>query len=762
MRLSRPQFMASFVAACFFFLLFWFRLADVYGSHFFERGAIMLPYQLARVLYVPYLVWLQYAAGAGVLYRLGGRAFPFVGLHHFIASFLLGTSLWHMVLFALGLAGLLLYPVMLLLAGGVMLASVPHMARLIAAKNVSYLWKWDERMALAFAAIAMLLFLFIKGAYPSGGHDFFNHYFTYYKEVVDSGNLGPHTTWYQFYYSKGLGLYFMSMILLDPFAVHLVGMTFVILSACIVYDLLKSPDGSRLLPLFGVAAYLMFYITTAGRGSFAANGGWGDLEKTHELTATLLLGCVWLMGRVIATKSHYHAVTLYAVCVCNVIIGFASGLVAGSFFLGALLWRAVVKDWYGARVAFKAGVVTAGAMLLMLAINYCFTGLPLDQLADRLWPLINFHKVAKIGYTLELYTHFYDMVHYSKNELPLLETLPKMLIEYYRLYMLWPVALIGALLYASRLKRVKLNQGGVLVCFVVSSYLFATFFGGRSQYISFFRFSTFNYAPTLVLCLLLWQAARPPLQRVAVIASVTGALACYVFGAFSSPNDPGMVGRMANKADQWKLLMRAAYRLNSGAYSLRDAVIDQWGRQARLKWGGINPSLEKIQSGFPPDTRIWSISNHAYCLIPHCNSQQFFSQVTLKRWYDVALGSVEEGKKIMQEEGLNFIFYSRSIPIVYAADAKDQLAGFYKGLFPENIAKTYGILWTDGWDYLLTWKEDSVAPLDENFMDSWKLYYKDFVLPRQEKFPTRKLAVMVKKAIDEHARFAPVPDWGAQ
>jgi hypothetical protein len=217
---------------------------------------------------------------------------------------------------------------------------------------------------------------------------------------------------------------------------------------------------------------------------------------------------------------------------------------------------------------------------------------------------------------------------------------------------------------------------------------------------------------------------------------------------------------MSRKANQWKLLVRAAYRLNTGGYSLRDAITDQYGRVGRLKWGGQYPAMQDIYAHFPEKTKIWSTHNHSYCLMPNCKVQQYFSQVTLRRWYDVAEGSIEEGKKIMQEEGLNFIFYSRSVPVIFAADAKDQLAGFYKGLYPENIEKTYGVLWTNGWDYLLTWKEESVAPLDAEFMDSWKLFYEKGVMGRQNQFPTRTLAPMIKKAAQEPTvKHPPVPEW---
>src|SRR5262249_6077835 len=76
----------------------------------------------------------------------------------------------------------------------------------------------------ALAAIiffAGLLFL-VKGLYPQGGHDYYQHYSQYYSLVIDNHGIWPNLFWYHFYYSKGLGLVFLAMLLGDPLAPSLV------------------------------------------------------------------------------------------------------------------------------------------------------------------------------------------------------------------------------------------------------------------------------------------------------------------------------------------------------------------------------------------------------------------------------------------------------------------------------------------------------------------------------------------------------------
>ncbi len=732
-----PQRIAGALIAGFFLLLFSFRTIDVYHQHFFDHGALVTAWQAMRIASIPYLLWLQYTVGGYVLWRMKS---PVAGLSRVITACLLGTALWHLLLFALGLAGLYYYPVMLLLAGGVMLGSWRHLAALIGQCDTGgwYRLGGGEKLLVLLVVLAMAAFIFLKGTYPSGAHDFFNHYFTYYKEVVDSGNLGPHASWYQYFYSKGLGLFFMSMILLDPLAIHPAASTLVFMAALMMFDLLRKPGASLALPLLGVFLYFTLYVYTPGRGLFALNGGWGDLEKTHELSAVLIFGCVWLTMKALQTGERVFVVTLHVVNAALVVVSFGALAVPGMFYALLVACGLLTRNLRQVRLALFAGMSLGAAAVVVMLVNYLATGIPQDQFASTFRRIIDWEKVIRLGYSLELYSHLNDIEHYWGNTLPLVKSTPKIVVEFFRLYMLWPLLLMGAVLaIMGRPAEIAADRTmRVTAVFLLASLLVALFLGGRAVPVSFFRLSSFNYAPVLLFCLLFWQCGRPPVQRTAIILVLLLLL-------------PWTLWQAPQALPGWKKLAHSAFALASGNYSVRDAIGDQRGRAGRLKGGGIYPAMEEIYAGLPPGTRVWSMHNHSYCLLPACNVGQYFSQVTSPRWYEIALGSIEDGKKIMQEEGLNFIFYSRSVPVVGAADAKDQLAGFYKGLAPEHIADVYGILWTNGWDYLLTWKEQSVAPLDAEFMDSWRLFQKNFVAPRRAQLPVEVLAAIVQRAVRE-------------
>jgi hypothetical protein len=215
-------------------------------------------------------------------------------------------------------------------------------------------------------------------------------------------------------------------------------------------------------------------------------------------------------------------------------------------------------------------------------------------------------------------------------------------------------------------------------------------------------------------------------------------------------------------AEHWQQLTTNVAAWNTGQYSLYDAITHQNGQVGRLWWGGVLPAMAEIYQSLPPKTKVWSFYNRSYCLLPVCDARQFFSQITSKRWYDIALGSIDEGKQILQADGTNFFLYSTYVPKVLGADSNDQLAVFYDGFAPEHIADTFGIVWTNGKEYLLTWKEGSIAPLDARFMESWRQYYAESITSTIKVGPVRmsakELAKFVKNAVsDPSLKHPPLP-----
>lgn len=305
-------------------LLYWFGSRDFYQLHFFDRGLPVRHYDRARLLFIFYFAWLVYAAGAmSMRIVAGAESCAKVPTHErFPLGFLVGVAVWSILLFPFGLVGLYEKPFALAITIAAMLVSSPHLTDCIDAGISALARAWMSRVVsfgsirhnatsrlqraakllvrwLVWIAIAtaVTLFLLVKGLYPGGGHDFYNHYFPYYLRVIQTGSILPNDVWYHFYLSKGDGLYFLAILLTDPLAPQLVTAGFILCGSFIVFALLRRISPVGLLPCIGVLLYFAFFIYTPGPHEFMVAGGWGDLEKEHELTAVLLLGVIWCIVR---------------------------------------------------------------------------------------------------------------------------------------------------------------------------------------------------------------------------------------------------------------------------------------------------------------------------------------------------------------------------------------------------------------------------------------------------------------------------------
>ena len=472
------------------FLLYWFDSRDFYQKHFFDYGLPVRHYERARLLFIFYFAWLVYAVGAMILsIVVGSEGVSKVQMgERFPLCFLIGVAVWSVILYALGLASLYQKPLAVGITVAVMLASIPHLAACIEEANsalarifrpvlsfirskidgdrvrapiddpISPLFRCmrllPKTLVLIVMVVAAGMFLLVKGLYPGGGHDYYNHYFPYYLRVLQTGSILPNDVWYHFYLSKGDGLYFLAMLLSDPLAPQLVAAGFIICAACIVYALLRQIAPIAALPWVGVMLYFAFFIYTPGPHEFMVQGGWGDLQKEHELTAVLLFGVIWCVFRLFGTADTNKwpwLLGLHAAIVSTIIVTLQLGFLIGLYLTGYMALFAVKRQWQQAARAFFGCVSAAVTILIIFAINYDLTGLVLDQAILFTWPIVNLPKLAHWGALFEAITLDRAMVGLSANAEPWSRTIFWLLPCYLRLEIWWPLVVTGALFTIQRL-----------------------------------------------------------------------------------------------------------------------------------------------------------------------------------------------------------------------------------------------------------------------------------------------------------------------
>ncbi len=585
---------------------------------------------------------------------------------------------------------------------------------------------FNGAVGLSILTVA-IAFLLVKGLYPDGGHDYYNHYFQFYKRVMDTGSILPNDVWYHFYYSKGAGLYFLGMLLTDPLAPALVGASFIGCGAFIVYAILRRAAPSDFLPLIGVLLYVGAFIYTSDRFD-GSETQWGILEKIHELTAVLLLAVIWIAYRLFRQeaidKPGVWTFALHATIICIALLTLALTLLVGLYMSGYLLWFLFRRQWTIAARAFAAGCTAAGSLLAVAAINYHYSGFPSDMVILQFWPYANLQAVARWGALLEfIFAHHQLTGMYGAQTLPISWDTVPLLAKFLRLDIWWPLFVAATPLLLLQLAtrstrpaiRARLDIPALcaLAWFATTVILVALFGGGRSQPVSFYRMSTFSVAPTLCLSLLAVKAAVTPGDGTTTHSKLQGLAATTMFAALLAIICIGNAAPIKSARQHIDAVWTGGYSLWRGKYSLKDAYQNERSTVA-FNFGAIYPGIVEPWRLIGPGTRLWSFHIWSYCMLPGCRIQEFFSERFSRSWQTVFFDTPENGIKALKAEGLNYFFFSLELPI-----GGDPLPA--SPIFsPDQIAKHIAVRWTDGTSYLLTWPGHNTRPLDRKFLTAYR------------------------------------------
>ena len=716
----------------FVLVLAYFKRIDVYDRHFFDAG-VTAPYNLLRTVFAVYLFGAICVPGAAVLSAFGGAP-TFSALRplaRLTASFFCGAALWHGLLLVLGFFDLYIYPVAVGL-GAIAVALTPVYLRAplvelcqgarnaLRAQPATVAWGTTALVGAAVAAA--LLLLVVKGLFPAGGHDYFNHYHGYYESVLRNHGIWPNEVWDQFYYSKGMGLFFLATLLTDPLAPSLVTFCFAIATAMALFLLIDETSPSvSFWPWVAVIAFFVFYTYTPGSGDYLNNGGWGDFQKPHEINAAFVVGLLWICVELRRTAGRERRIWFFAAATCTFIVAvveLVSVLILGLFTTLLMADALIGRRWNDFRSFFALGVCGGCGLAAVLAANYALTGLPSDQLVLETWPWANLEILYRWGALPWL------MI--ARLTLSMMRTAAAnywvgwRFIEYYQdllrydlvkplLLNLWVfiALMVGAGLY--RLRRAQSEHDTeplrlLVVFFVVLAVAAAA--AGVSQWVSFYRYSSFCLPLTLALAGCGWLYIGAPL-RTGWLSRAMRYLLPVGLLAFA------LCQFWIDQGSFLRQIVPNALAFADGSISIRQAYGSQQGWPGRRPWGGIFPGIVGAWKIVGPDTRIWSMHLFAYCMLPHCRSETFVSFVLSPHLLDMLAGSAEETRDILQREGLNYFFFTTELEVCDILPLTQPFA-------PDKIADYLGVKWADETSYLLTWLGPGVTPLTPEWVARYK------------------------------------------
>ena len=762
---TRLLFVSTAIICFYILILYDFKSLDIYDDHFFdvEYGLI---YNLGRVFFIVYLCATICVPGYAALAAIGGRTTlaRLPPLARLTGSFFCGAACWHSLLLVLGFLNLYVYPVAVALTVPAAALAAPLLrgtfselcrdARVqlqLALPAVA----WITRCLAILTLAAAVLLLVVKGLFPAGGHDYFNHYHGYYEAVLRNHGLWPNDVWYQFYYSKGMGLFFLSILLTDPLAPSLVTYCFAIGAALALYLLIdRMAPGASFWPWIAVIAYFVFYTYTPGIDDYRNNGGWADFQKPHEINAAFIIGFLWLCVGTQGSVGRERLIWFFAAASCILIVSFVelvSVLILGLFTTILIVGALVRRRWGEAKAFFALSLVGGCGLFAVLSLNYALTGLPSDQFALQTWPWANVQTLYKWGSLPWLVIEMQGLatmraqgIHWESWRFVDLYQ------DFLRLDLVRPLLIMTpiflVLLGSAAIYRMVRTQCGrhaaplkLLVVFIVVLAVAAAA-AGADQKISFYRYSSFCLPVVLGLVGCGWLYICASIRIGWLNGAVRYLLPLVLLVAALS--------QFWIKQKQFlQQVIPNALAFADGSISIRRAYADQQGWPGRHPWGGIFPGTIGAWKTAGPGTRIWSMHLGAYCMLPHCRSETLYSFTLSPHFLDILADSAEETRDALRSDGLNYFFFTTEMDI-------DDVLPLIKPFTPDQIADYLGIKWTDGKSYLLTWLGPGVAPLTPE----WVVQYKKMVdtAPYQPTGFPLKLMSNLREQMNAH------PHWGRE
>jgi hypothetical protein len=761
---------AVLLTAPYLLVVAYFAEIDVYHRHFFEPSR---SYNLLRVVFAGYLFWLVYFSGRLCLLAFYRNARGVSRPERVALGFFVGAALWTLLMLPLGYLGWYTRPVALVVTAPIIAGSSGHLIEALHA--VSESWKsrsggaGDVRVILAALALMFaFLLLLVKGLYPAGGHDYFTHYFYYYNAVIDSHNIWPNEVWYHYYYSKAMGLFFLSMLLTDPLAPSLVSFCFAFATAIALFAFVDRCNPGKIWPWIAVVLYFAFYIFTPSQGAYLLNGGWGDFQKTHEISAAFLFAILWMSARLFSDTGPTARLWWAASAACVAALAFVtalSAILAGMFFglMGGA--AALTGDWRKGFAFFGLGMVASLALMAVLILNYATTGLPLDNGTEFFWPLVDLRKLQAWGVLPDVVLLMAGRVSAARDALALtgvewrdfflrtfrLEILDRLLIFTGVMLILWTLLHVGR----KRFKRTGQDpwltpadpalvksaglQLGVAAALILTT-LCAMIAVGGTQPVSFLRFSSFVLPLMLAMLGAAWQLMTVAVPRSRLMQRAGDIVLSVVIFALAALF-AGTTYMSFYYASAGSAVAHAA-AFAGGSASIYDSYKHQPGWAGREPDGAIRPWALAVWKQLGPGARFWTFANHTYCMVPGCRPEAAYSFRMSPRSLDIWFGAPDEARSLLRQEGLNY----------FLVEMDDRLSDplLCSALFsPDRIANDLGMKWTDGDHTLLTWLDQGAAPLEP----AWIARYREKVMEA----PCSSMPIFQNLARELAAH----PQWGA-
>jgi hypothetical protein len=713
--LSAGLFTVPYIA-----LLFWLHDVDVYHQHFSATGPLIFAYNACRLVFCFYLFWIVEAAGSAFLRLAARKEFAETALfERIVLSFFTGAGLWHVGMIILGYLSLYTLPVAIIFTLPLVGASYPEAqeslfaissaANTALARHATNGTRATLWLVFGLFTVTCTALILVKGLYPGGNHDYFTQYFYYFEAVIAHHGLWPNEVWDQYFYDKGAGLTFLSMLLTDPLGpqlstlVLMSGTTFVVFLAC------DSAAPNTAWPYIATLLFIVVYIYTPN---------WAEFEKTHELTTALATACFWASGSTLARCGN-PTNRIWPICAIATLTGVmiatpSSIIIFGPTFGILFIWYLAMGHFSRARFAFFLATISVVMLIATFAVNYATTGILSDQFLTRTWQISDIEKLHRMG-TLPMAVELsWELSSYRYSIEPLSGIL-KIVDQTLRFDIFYPfvdIALVIGIValiihYRKRRWTTAPRVPHLIAVFfaAIAAFVLVGATLGRLISASFYRFGSIAVPVMLTasVCLLGLPIAGSDARFARIVnhprlPEIVFALCLVTLVIASHPYRLPVILSHSAQFAVGAISIDTAYTLQPFKYPLAE--------------NAIYPGARGAYSAVGPNILIWSLHHDAYCMLPDCRMESF-REFVMPHWQEIMFGTPEQAREALQASNHNYFLLAHDLPIIDPFPLSSLFS-------PDNIARFLGTRWTDGNTFLLTWLAPGVQPLDAEWIAAYR------------------------------------------
>ncbi|MDP7365605.1 MAG: hypothetical protein QF768_23750, partial [Candidatus Latescibacteria bacterium] len=612
----------------------------------------------------------------------------------FVLCFFGGASLYGLMFVLLGWFGLIGLPAALTLTVPMVILApsfVFPLMRQVAHKVHHELHSlrgpqlWLRALLVWCTTLAGVLIILARGLYPGQTtNDVWEHYLHYYRDVLATGSLGPHPTWYHFHVSKGAGLFYLLGSLSDELAPQLVSLCFVLSAGVVVYLITRRFTGDSSWALLGTTVFLTTYR--------------GDFFKHHDVLTGFIAFFIWstieIGYRTDAARRAIAVVTAFVAFYAGFYLPMGSAILS-LFWLALLLpirhipaWRPHLPMLGWSLVAMVVGVASA------LLVNYGATGLAETVPLGFFWSLADQQRfddtfgVTGIALLLDS----------ESDRLNLSASLTHWLFQtlrYHHLHAFFPPTMIipgllAAIVLTARRWPLSAARGQaysvtVLTAFAGSALLFSLFI----RNVSLSRLYAFSALLLTLVFVPLNRAIIDALCRDAIRpwarAGLLSLLAVFALGQslWYNGNTWGVTRDMLTSFYTGKRSMAQSMLENDGLFNqnVKLSTVHQMRARLNLDARIVNLGFDPGPANSFPAPGIIYGGNHGFG----------------PQYVDVIFGEPQAAQSILQDLQLNYFLF----------DLRNGIANSiaYGRLFqPEHLEQYFRVDLQSGDTYLLTWR----------------------------------------------------------